>query len=79
LEAKREAVARHMGLSESEAAFLAFEGTASNSTYNASDEMIRILFKTGEIRDISQVDDALIHQTLVSPVKKFYFCHTNGK
>ncbi|TDX00189.1 HD domain-containing protein [Dinghuibacter silviterrae] len=71
----KEAVARNLGITEREAGFFVFEGTASNSTYDARDEMIRVLFKTGEVRDISGVDNALIHQTLATPVKKFYFCY----
>jgi hypothetical protein len=72
-ETRRE-VARNLGIGEREAGYFVFDGTATNSTYDARDEMIRVLFKNGEVRDISQVDNALIHQTLASPVKKFYFC-----
>jgi len=75
LSARRLAVARQLGITDKEAGYFVFEGTASNSTYEAGDEMIRVLFKNGEVRDISQVDNALIHQTLASPVKKFYFCY----
>lgn len=74
LEAMRRQAAGEWGISEEEASYLVFEGTASNSTYNASDEKIRILFRDGRVRDISEVDNALIHQTLATPVKKFYFC-----
>jgi uncharacterized protein len=72
---KRKSFARLINIPESEADYFIFDGTASNSTYNSTDEMIRILFKNGEVKDISQVDNALIHQTLSSPVKKFYFCY----
>jgi uncharacterized protein len=37
-------------------------------------ERINIAFKDGSVRQISQVDNPLIHQTLSTPVKKFYFC-----
>jgi hypothetical protein len=40
--------------------------------------MINILFKDGSVKDISQVDNALIQQTLASTVKKFYICHLNN-
>jgi HD superfamily phosphohydrolase len=62
------------GISEKEAGYLVFHGETSNTTYNPSDERIQILFKDSSIRDISQVDNALIHQALSSPVKKFYIC-----
>ena len=74
-EAKKKAVAEAMELSEEAVRYLVFDGTASNSMYNVRDERIHILFKNGQVRDISEVDDALIHQTLSSPVKKFYFCY----
>lgn len=74
LEETRRTVARNLGIGEREAGYFVFDGTATNSTYDDRDEKIRILFKNGEVRDISQVDNALIHQTLASPVKKFYFC-----
>jgi HD superfamily phosphohydrolase len=75
LEEKRREVAWNLGISEEEAGFFVFEGTAVNSTYEAGDEMIRILFKDGGVRGVSEVDNALIRQTLASPVKKFYFCY----
>jgi hypothetical protein len=57
-----------------EARYLVFSGQAVNTTYNFTDERINILFRDGTVKDISQVDNALIHQTLASPVKKFYIC-----
>jgi len=45
-----------------------------NTTYTLKDERINIIFKSGTLRDISQVDDPLIHKTLSMPVKKFYIC-----
>ena len=44
------------------------------SLYNPNNERINILFKDGDVRDISQVDSPLIHQNLSHPVKKFYIC-----
>jgi len=46
-----------------------------NTTYNPEDERINILFKDGSVKDISKVDNALIHQHLSSPVKKQYICY----
>jgi HD superfamily phosphohydrolase len=75
LQETRRAVAQNLGISERDAGYFVFEGMASNSTYDARDEKIKVLFKSGEVRDISGVDNALIHQTLATPVKKFYFCY----
>jgi len=69
-------VCAEFGLDEKEAGYFVFTGEAANTTYNTMDERINILFKDGSVKDISKVDNALIHQTLSSPVKKFYICHT---
>lgn len=55
--------------------YFVFTGDASNTTYDSRDERINILFKDGAVKDISQVDNALIHQHLGSTVKKHYFCY----
>jgi uncharacterized protein len=62
-------------ISMEETAYFVFTGEADNTTYNILDERINILFKDNTVKDISQVDNALIHRHLSSPVKKHYFCH----
>jgi HD superfamily phosphohydrolase len=74
VEELRSAVSRALSIGEPEAEYFVFTGEAINTTYNPVDEKINILFKNGLVRDISRVDNALIHQTLSSPVKKFYLC-----
>jgi HD superfamily phosphohydrolase len=69
-----EAVER-LNISPYEASYFVFTGEAVNTTYNPYDERIKILFKDGTVSDISSVDNALIHQHLSSPVKKYYLCH----
>ena len=71
----KENVSRGLGITIEEAGYLVFTGEAVNTTYNAVDEKINILFRDGSVKDISQVDNALIQQTLASTVKKFYICH----
>ena len=75
LKEKQVAVRERYGVSADEAAYLAFTGEASNTLYNPSDERIRILFKDGMVRDISEVDHALIQQGLSGRVKKHYICY----
>jgi HD superfamily phosphohydrolase len=67
-------VSQKLGISMDEARYLVFSGQAVNTTYDPADERINILFRDGTVKDISRVDNALIHQTLASPVKKFYIC-----
>jgi len=71
---KRKEIADQLGVSQEDANFLVFTGEAENSLYNPNNERINILFKDGDVRDISQVDSPLIHQNLSHPVKKFYIC-----
>jgi HD superfamily phosphohydrolase len=71
---KRKEIASQLDISQEDANFLVFTGEAENSLYNPNNERINILFKDGDVRDISQVDSPLIHQNLSHPVKKFYIC-----
>jgi len=75
VEKKRAEISHQLNISGEEAAYLAFSGETENRTYNSQDERIHILFKDGSTRDISQVDNALINQTLFDTVKKFYICY----
>ena len=67
-------VAKCLHISEQDAGYVVFTGDAINTTYDANDERINILFKNGDVKDISQIDNALILQQLSGPVKKYYIC-----
>jgi hypothetical protein len=75
LEALRKDTAYKLGITETEAAYFVFTGEAVNTMYNPFDEHINILYKDGTVSDISQVDNALIHQQISTPVKKYYLCY----
>ncbi|MDB5206923.1 MAG: hypothetical protein JWR72_1998 [Flavisolibacter sp.] len=75
VESLRKDVAQKMSISETEAAYFVFTGEATNTTYNPADEHIKILYKDGTVSDISQVDNALIHHRLSTPVRKYYLCY----
>lgn len=64
-----------LNLNMDEASWLVFTGEVSSSTYNPDDEHIHILFKDGHVKDISEVDNALINQNLMGKVKKYYICY----
>jgi transcription termination factor NusB len=70
---------RILNISREDAAYFVFTGEHTNTTYNPIDEKINILFKDGSVRDISQVDNALIHRSLSTAVKKFYICYLTGE
>jgi len=64
-----------LNISEAEAGWLVFADEVESSTYNLEDEHIHILFKDGTVKDISEVDNALINQNLMGKVKKYYICY----
>lgn len=72
---KRKEAAAKLGISEEEAGYFAFTGEASNTTYDPGDERINILFRDGTVKDISEVDNALIRNTLSGAVRKYYICY----
>lgn len=72
---KKKKVKALLNVSNEEADYFVFKGEAINTMYNPFDERINILFKNGDVKDISAVDNALIHQTLSKQVKKFYICY----
>lgn len=73
----RNIICHKLNITEQECGYFLFTGVAENTTYDPSEERINILFKDGTVKDISQVDNALIHQTLSAAVKKFYICFYN--
>ena len=71
---KRKEASDKLDISGEDLNYFVFTGEASNTTYDPGDERIHILFKDNTVKDISRVDNALIHQHLGSTVKKHYFC-----
>lgn len=75
LEELRQKAAHSLNISLQDAEWLVFTGEATSSTYNFDDEHIHILFKDGSVKDISEVDHALINENLKGKVKKYYICY----
>jgi uncharacterized protein len=72
---KSSAISRQLDISETDTGYFVFDGIAENRTYNVGHENIHILYKDGTVKDISNVDNALIQQDITGPVKKHYFCY----
>jgi HD superfamily phosphohydrolase len=67
-----------LGINEDEVHYFVFTGSSSNTMYDPRDERINILYKDGTIRDISNVDNALIKSfsSLADrEIKKYYICY----
>lgn len=71
----RRNIIKEYALSETEAEWLVFTGEAVSTTYNFENEHIYILFKDGSVRDISEIDHALISENVKGKVKKYYICY----
>ena len=61
-------------VNEADLDYLVFSGVATNTLYKFDDDRINILYKDGAVKDISQVDHALIDVKTSAPVKKYYIC-----
>jgi HD superfamily phosphohydrolase len=70
-----DATKKAFGLSEEETTWLVFEGEASSRIYDFENEQIKILFKDNSVKDISEVDHALINEALKGKVIKHYLCY----
>lgn len=74
---KKNIAMNYLQVNYEDAGFLAFTNEVKSITYNPSSDHIHILFKDGSVKDISEVDNPLINQTLFGTVKKFYICYLN--
>lgn len=63
-----------LSISFEDAGWFVFDGIASNRMYNPVHEQIKILFKDGRLRNISEVEYVLIQQITNAPANKFYIC-----
>jgi HD superfamily phosphohydrolase len=62
-------------LSESDAGYLVFTGLISNMAYNEKADTIKILYNTGEMKDLSEASDIFHLQKLMETKKKYFLCY----
>jgi len=74
IQQQQQEVLQQHAFSKAELPYVCFTGEASNTLYQLKDERIQVLFKDGSVKDISQIENPLIHENLSAPVKKFYIC-----
>jgi len=74
IESLRQHVKSVNQLTDAELNYYFVQDTTSNSTYNAGIENIRIAFKSGEMKEISEVENTLIGAGLLVAIKKAYIC-----
>lgn len=62
-------------ISDYEKSYFIFKGITSNKTYNQYDDLITIKMKDGTVKNITEVDNALINPIVTLLVKKHYYCY----
>ena len=72
---KKEQAKTKFGIEEEFMHYFVFSGIASNSTYNIDNELIKIETKSGLVKNITEIDDSLVNQTLARSVHKNYICY----
>ncbi|ANI89541.1 phosphohydrolase [Arachidicoccus ginsenosidimutans] len=75
VEMQMQKAGQRYSLSEDEVKYFVFTGETTNTIYSVGDENILMLMKDGSLKEISALENSLIHQTLSAPVKKFYICY----
>lgn len=70
-----EKIKTHFGISTHEAGFFIGEDTVSTDTYSSNDEHINILYKNGDIKDISDASDMLNIEVLTRKAEKHYLSY----
>jgi HD superfamily phosphohydrolase len=70
----RETLASDWGISTEEASYFVFSDSIANSAYNLRQDRINILFKNGEVKDITRAADTLSLSVLSKPVEKHFLC-----
>ncbi|SHH58355.1 HD domain-containing protein [Winogradskyella jejuensis] len=79
LKAHKEALMAEYSITKSEASYFVFNGEITNQAYKKSKEQIKILLKTGKVKDIIKASDQLNLKALSKPVTKYYICYPKNK
>jgi HD superfamily phosphohydrolase len=62
-------------LSDHETAYFVYHGKIYNQAYDSTKNTIKILYKDGATKDITEASDHLNIQALSNPVYKYYMCY----
>ena len=68
-------IARRMDIPLEDAHYLMSINTIQKDMYNVEDDSITILYKSGEIKDISEASELLNVQLLSKKIRKYYLCY----
>jgi HD superfamily phosphohydrolase len=75
IHAFRKLAAKKYNLSGEALEYLVFTGIISNKTYSINADTIKVIYNTGEIKDLTQASDIFQIQNLNEARKKYFLCH----
>lgn len=75
IEKIRNRVKRKLNVTEKELDFLVYHGSVANKAYDPDKEVINIIYKNGDQKDIINASDSASIQALSMTVRKYYLCY----
>ncbi len=75
IEELKQMIAQKMDIAYEDAHYLMSLNTIQKDMYNVDDDSIAILYKNGEIKDISEASELLNVQLLSKKIRKYYLCY----
>jgi len=70
----RSAVASKYNMDETGSGYMVFQGTISNKAYSMVTDTIKIIYNSGEIKDLAEASDIFQIQNLNETRKKYFLC-----
>jgi len=71
----RALAAKNYNLTGEALEYLVFTGIISNKTYSINTDTIKVMYNSGEIKDLSEASDIFQIQNLNEARKKYFLCH----
>jgi HD superfamily phosphohydrolase len=68
-----------LGLDNDEISYFVFGGRIENQAYDSSQNAIDILYKTGEVKDLTEASDNLNIKSLDHTISKYYICYPKNR
>ena len=75
IEELKQTIAQKMDIPYKDAHYMMSLNTIQKDMYNVDDDKIQILYKNGEIKDISEASELLNVQLLSKKIRKYYLCY----
>jgi hypothetical protein len=71
----RDTACQKYSLHEGESNYLVFAGLIANKAYSTTTDTIKIIYNTGELKDLSEASDIFHLQNLMETKKKYFLCY----